>query len=86
MIQPPNDFGYIHLAAEVERPHPLKGSSQQKKALLAELNAQGKLLVETYSDEVRRADLFDAFKVHPGAKENRALLKEAPYSIHQAAK
>jgi hypothetical protein len=37
MIQPPNSYGYIHLAAEVERPIPFKRNSAEKKALLAKL-------------------------------------------------
>ncbi|MGJ3260429.1 MAG: hypothetical protein ACFE0S_12580 [Rhodospirillales bacterium] len=85
MIQPPNTFGYIHLAAEVERPHPLRPNSAHKKALLASLRNAADDLVKTFPDLVRRADLFDAFVIPPGSAEGRAVIEKSGYDVHVAA-
>ncbi|MEQ8332593.1 hypothetical protein [Nisaea sp.] len=85
MIQPPNSFGYIHLAAEVERPHPLKRNSAEKKALLASLKTAAAALRAAEPERVQRVDLFDAFVIPPGSKEGRELIARSGYDVHLAA-
>lgn len=84
MLQEPNSFGYIHLAAEVESVHPLKKSSANKCALLSKLIAASEKLVAAYPSEIRRADVFQAFVVPPGSAEGRAVLKRQNYPVHVA--
>src|SRR3546814_9923971 len=69
MLQEPNGFGYIHLAGEVERPHPLKPNGAAKRALLAALGEAAGRLRTARRAEVGRVDLFDAFVIPPGSGE-----------------
>jgi hypothetical protein len=85
MLQPPNAFGYIHLAGEVERPRWLRGKSAAKKALVAALKDAARALRDAHPAEVRRADVFDAFLVPPGSKEGRRVLERGRYDVHVAA-
>lgn len=85
MLQEPNGYGYIHLAGEVERPHPLKRNSAAKRALLAELRAAAARLRDAWTGKVRRIDLFDAFVIPPGSKEGRQVIAKSGYDVHVAA-
>ena len=84
LLKPPNTFGYIHLAAEVESPRLFSPGSAAKQALLAELIAQCGALQAT-SDAVQRADVFNAFIIPPGAKEGRDVIERNGYRVHIAA-
>lgn len=75
--------GYIHLAAEVERPRPFLGNSTAKKELLASLKGAAKELLAAEED-VQRADVFDAFIIPPGSREGRKVIQEGNYDIHIA--
>jgi hypothetical protein len=83
LLQPSNFFGYIHLAAEVERPHALRRTGPEKKALLEKLKAAAKKLL---ADEVviNRVDVFNAFIIPPGSKEGRRVLEKEQYDVHVA--
>jgi hypothetical protein len=83
MLQPPNAFGYIHLAAELERPGPLRKSGPEKRALLDELKIAAKALEEG-DPEVNRADVFDAFIIPPGSKEGRRVIEKGHFDLHVA--
>lgn len=85
MLKEPNTYGYLHLAAEVERPHPLKKNSAVKTALLEEIKALAEALRATASTDVRRADVFDAFVIPPGARAGRKVIGSAGYDVHVAA-
>ena len=85
MIQPPNSFGYIHLAGEVERPSPFKRNSAEKKALLEKLKIAAAALRAAEPQRVRRVDLFDAFIIPPGSKEGREVIARSRYDVHIAA-
>ncbi|MDX1513157.1 MAG: hypothetical protein R3174_05375 [Gammaproteobacteria bacterium] len=85
MLKTPNDYGYLHLAAEIERPHPLKKNSAQKTALLGELKRLAEALAVAESAGVRRADVFDAFVIPPGARAGRKVIEKAGYDVHVAA-
>ncbi|GJM05229.1 MAG: hypothetical protein DHS20C09_12200 [marine bacterium B5-7] len=83
MIKPPNSYGYIQLAAEVELPRPFLSNSASKKTLLAELKVLcGKL--KSSSASVRRVDLFDAFIIPPGANPGLKLIDKNGYDVHLA--
>lgn len=85
MIQDPNTYGYIHLAGEVERPHPLKPNSAAKRALLTALRAASERLRQAAGDRVRRVDVFDAFVIPPGSKEGRKVIESGRHAVHVAA-
>ena len=85
MLQEPNGYGYIHLAGEVERPHPLRRNGPAKRALLADLNTAAAGLRAALPGQVRRADVFDAFVIPPGSREGRELLAKRGYDVHVAA-
>lgn len=85
MLKEPNACGYLHLAAELERPHPLKRNSIAKTGLLEGLKRLAGKLRTTESTDVRRADVFDAFVIPPGAGEGRQVIEEAGYDVHVAA-
>lgn len=84
MIQPPNTYGYIHLAAEVERPRLLRGPSRAKTELIGALKEAARVLREAEPQDVQRADIFDAFLIPPGSKEGRRVLEERRVDVHVA--
>lgn len=84
MLKPPNAFGYIAIAAEVERPGLFSSNSSSKKALLSKLKSLCKEF-NSSSARINRADVFDAFIIPPGTKEGRNLIKEKNYNVHLAA-
>ncbi|CAB9522368.1 expressed unknown protein [Seminavis robusta] len=84
MLKEPNEFGYIHIAAEIEMPSPFHKNSAMKAGLLEELKVACKELLELYPGEVQRADVFDAFIIPPGSKEGREVLDKGNYDIHVA--
>ena len=84
LLKPPNSFGYLHLAAEVERPGLFSSDSSVKKALLSELLVLCKAL-KSESGLVQRADVFNAFIIPPGAKEGREVIERNGYKVHIAA-
>jgi len=84
MLLDGNDYGYIHLAAEVEHPRLFGKTSAEKQGLLDELKACAKHLLETHASEVQRADVFNAFIIPPGSKEGRKVLAKGHYDIHVA--
>ncbi len=59
MIKPPNSYGYILLAAEVELPRFFLSNSASKIALLSELKVLSSQL-KSSSPSIQRADVFDA--------------------------
>jgi hypothetical protein len=83
LIQPPNHYGYIHLAGEVERPHLLRRKGTPRAALLAALKTAAAALCEEDKD-VRRADVFSAFVIPPGSREGRRVLEAGGYDVHVA--
>lgn len=82
MLEEPNSFGYIHLAAELERPRPLHKASATKRALLDQLKMQASTLQE--HDDVRRADVFNAFLIPPGTNPGLKLIEKRNYDVHVA--
>ena len=84
MLKKPNLFGYILIAAEVERPNLFSSNSKAKRSLLSELKIFSKEL-RLSSELINRADVFDAFIIPPGTKEGRDLIKEKNYDVHLAA-
>ena len=85
MLKEPSSCGYLHLAAEIERPHPLKRNSIAKAGLLEGLKTLAGNLQATESTDVRRVDVFDAFIIPPGASEGRRVIDKAGYDVHVAA-
>lgn len=83
MLKPPNSFGYIAIATEIERTSPFVSNSPEKKKLLTELKSLCKELKQS-STSISRADVFDAFIIPPGTKEGRRLIQEKNYDIHIA--
>ncbi len=83
MIMPPNKYGYIHLAAEVEKAHLFSKPSKHKSDLLNKLKQLSKQL-KNDMPQVRRADLFTAFIIPPGTKEGRELIEKSNYNVHVA--
>ena len=83
MIKPPNSYGYIQLAAEVELPRPFLSKSASKKALLSELKVLCTEL-KSSSPPIQRADLFDAFIIPPGSNPGLELIKKNGYEVHIA--
>jgi len=83
MIREPNGYGYIHLAAEVERPHLLHASKKEKRELLESLKSAAAEL--RGDDRVRRADVFSATIIPPGTQEGRDLLASTGAQVHVAA-
>lgn len=83
MLQPPNDYGYVHLAGEVERPRALRRPSAKSAALLGELKRSARALKDA-EPEVRRADVFRAFVIPPGSREGRRVLERGGYAVHVA--
>lgn len=83
MLKEPNSFGYIQLAAEVEKPRLLSSGSGAKKKLLADLKVLCATL-KASSNVVQRADVFRAFIIPPGTKEGRELIARKHYSVHIA--
>jgi hypothetical protein len=84
MIQKPNEFGYIHLAAEVEHPHILGGTSKRKQALLTALKQAAQQLKGSDPERIQRVDVFQATVIPPGSKEGRRVLAKGNYDIHIA--
>ena len=84
MLKKPNSYGYICIAAEVERPSLFSSNSSEKKTLLLELKSLSKEL-NLSTSSINRADEFDAFIIPPGSKEGSALIKEKNYDVHIAA-
>lgn len=84
MLKEPNSYGYIYLAAEVEKPHPIKSASNAKRALLKQLIHASNGLPSTLEHAVRRADVFNALIIPPGSAEGRRVLKEYRYPAHVA--
>lgn len=84
MLKDPNSFGYITIAAEVERPSLFSSNSSTKQVLLSDLKSLCEEL-NLSSSLINRADVFDAFIIPPGTKEGRNLIKEKNYDVHIAA-
>jgi hypothetical protein len=84
MIIEPNPYGYIHLAGELERPQPLFKPGPAKRELLEQLKSSARRLVQARPEEVRRADVFDAFLIPPGNNPGLNLIKERGYDVHIA--
>lgn len=84
MLQEPNDYGYIHLAAEVEAPHPLRRMGVEKKQLINALYEEAKALCAALTDQVQRVDVFTAFVIPPGSSEGRRVLARQQYPVHVA--
>jgi|TARA_B110000305_G_scaffold55018_1_gene60685 hypothetical protein len=74
MLKPPNNFGYIMLAAEIEKTAPYIKVSKKKKALIKSLRSACRDLKK--EAQVNRADLFKAFLIPPGNEEGKNYLKE----------
>ncbi len=86
MIMPPNSYGYIHIAAEVELPRRFFPNSPAKKALLADLKILCNEL-KSSSPVVQRADVFDVFDVFlipPGSNPGLELIAKKGYDVHIA--
>lgn len=83
MIMPPNKFGYILLAAEIERPFLLKRDSRGKKELINKLKGICKELINQ-SENIRRADIFSAIIIPPGSGEGRKVIEENKLEVHIA--
>ncbi len=83
MLREPNRYGYIHLAGEVEWPRVFRRPTSAKRALLAELKAAARALMQD-EPQVRRADVFDALFIPPGSKEGRRVLERERYGVHVA--
>ncbi len=84
LLQAPNPYGYVHLAAEIERPRPFRRSSASRKALLSALKDDAASLVAAEPEQVRRADVFDAVVIPPGSGEGRRYLREHGGQVHVA--
>lgn len=83
MIMPPNTFGYIQLACEVEKPAFLRRDSKQKKALLKRLKGLSESFKEN-NPKIRRADVFTALVIPPGDREGAAYIENHQLDIHIA--
>lgn len=81
MLSPPNSFGYIFIAAEIEPQHLLVKSTFKKK-LEGELKDKISFLKEIVG--VQRADLFSGFIIPPGSKEGLQFIKEKNIKIQPA--
>lgn len=79
----PNTSGYIHLAAEIERPLPFKPNSKAKKTLIASAKKLCARLSEL--DPVISAHVLDAFIIPPGNKPGRQILERNNPDVHIAA-
>lgn len=84
MLQEPNTYGYLHLAAEIERPHPFKKNSERKQKLLGQAIQAAEKLSRCFPDHIRRVDVFDAFIIPPGSAEGRRFLEKQEYPVHLA--
>jgi len=83
MIKPARTSGYIHLAAEIERPHPLRKPSKNKREIIKQVKQFASELLT--QPGVLRADVFNAFIIPPNAeKECRQAIKEKGYEFHIA--
>jgi hypothetical protein len=82
MLAAPNTFGYIHLAAELERPRPLHKPGAGKRALLDQLKGKAQALLGL--EDVRRADVFSAFLIPPGTNPGLKLIEKQKYDVHVA--
>ncbi|MEM7335581.1 MAG: hypothetical protein AAF490_26120 [Chloroflexota bacterium] len=74
----PTEFGYIHLAAEVDRRHPFLPMSQKKRALLKACKKMCQQLAKR--DDVQSAIVFKALLIPPGQGD---YLKQRP-EVHVA--
>jgi hypothetical protein len=74
MLKPPNNFGYIMLAAEIEKTASYIKVSKKKKALIKSLRSACRDLKK--EAQVNRADLFKAFLIPPGNEEGKNYLNE----------
>lgn len=83
MIRPPRNSGYVYLAAEIERPHPLKKASTQKQAAIHQIKQFAAQLIE--QPGVDRADVFRAVII-PSEPEKICLklMREHNYEFHVA--
>jgi hypothetical protein len=79
MVMPPNAFGYIHLAAEVEKPFPLKPDSRRKKKLIALLHPLAEQLRNL--DNVNRVDIFTGLIIPPGSGEGQRFIAKEQLSV-----
>lgn len=84
MLKKPNTYGYICIAAEIERPSFLSSNSPTKQSLLLELKSLCKEMNFSNSS-ITRVDVFDAFIIPPGSKEGRNLINKKNYEVHIAA-
>lgn len=82
MLQSPNDFGYIHLAAEIERPRVLGGHSQRKTSAIEAAKKAAATLAR--DPRVNRADVFSAIMIPPGSKEGREVVERGGHDVHIA--
>lgn len=85
LLQPPNDYGYLHLAAEIERPRPWRPRRSSRRALLERVKRAAAELVLVEGTRVRRADVFDAVLIPPGSGEGRRVLEAAGHPTRLAA-
>ena len=83
MIMPPNKFGYIQLAVEIEKPFILKRDSRTKKVLIEKLRDLCSALIAQNAN-VQRADIFTAIIIPPGAGEGRKFIKQNKINFHIA--
>jgi len=85
LLQPPNEFGYIHLAGEIEGPRLLWRSSAKKRSMLQQLKEAAEALRRSEMGKVQRVDVFDAFLFPPGAaREARHDLAQLGLDTHLA--
>lgn len=83
MLKPANNFGYILLASEVEKPRVFKQDSRNKKALIKKLKVHANKLKDK-DKSVTRADIFTAIIIPPGSREGRKLIVNNNYTVHPA--
>lgn len=84
MLKEPNTFGYLHLAAEVERPRPFHKPAPARRAFLELLKEKARRLIAAEPGDVRRADVFHAFLIPPGTNPGLTLIRERSYDVHVA--
>jgi hypothetical protein len=79
----PNGYGYVHVAAELERPHPVRRQSSHRRRIREQVVAATAGFAKL--EGVRRVDVFDAVLLPPGAEEGRKRLAEAGHPVRSAA-
>ena len=83
MIKPPATSGYVYLAAEIERPHPLKKPGNHKQQITSEIKQLAAELLKQAG--INRADVFRALII-PSEPEKICLrlMQENNYDFHVA--